>query len=150
MQMSLLLCITIKPIMLSVIFLSVLAPGMFESCPKVRLSQDRMPIETLTQPQNLGRGERPLSPAIALLGEGERPFSPSPSFAAGWVALLAWLNLTIGQGSPSLDRRRGKRQCCYPEFGIFIFGILPPIPIRDFYIGEYFVQDFYVVPLICT
>jgi len=70
---------------------------LFEHCSKVRLSQDRMPVEPLTQQQSwvrgkglfplpklsYGSGERPFSPPLAKLGEGIKAFPPSPSFAAG-------------------------------------------------------------------
>jgi hypothetical protein len=38
-----------------------------EHSPKVRLSQDRIPIEPLTQQQSWVRGERPFSPPLAIL-----------------------------------------------------------------------------------
>jgi hypothetical protein len=45
-----------------------------EHCPKVRLSQDRLPVEPLTQQQSWVRGERPFFPPPAKLGEGKKAF----------------------------------------------------------------------------
>jgi hypothetical protein len=45
-----------------------------EHCPKVRLSQDRLPVEPLTQQQSWVRGERPFSLPPAKLGEGKKAF----------------------------------------------------------------------------
>jgi len=56
-----------------------------EHCPKVRLSQDWMPIEILNQQQSWVRGKRAFPPAPAKLGHGRKAFLPSP----GRVPLLA-------------------------------------------------------------
>ncbi len=52
--------------------------------------------------------------------QGYPSLSPPPSFSARWWALLAsypdltWLNLTFGQGSPSLAGGGGKASCRRP------------------------------------
>ncbi len=85
-----------------------------ESCPKVMLSQDRMPIVPLTQQQSwergkraflsspakleeggkgpfplrqlsLGRGKRPFSPPLSWVGEGRKAFLPLTKMCC-WVS----------------------------------------------------------------
>jgi hypothetical protein len=54
-----------------------------EPCPKVRLSQDMMTIEALTQQQSWVRGKRPFLPPPARLGEEKKALSPLPQLSWG-------------------------------------------------------------------
>jgi hypothetical protein len=55
-----------------------------EPCQKVRLIQDRMPVEPLTKQQSWGRGERPFSPQKVRLSQDTMTIE-SPTQQQSWV-----------------------------------------------------------------